>query len=471
MRHGPRGLAGLTGFCPVAGFCPMKNTSPNLRLYLMLVLFGTGPISALAQPASNPYSYTNASSLDAVLSNYFGGSASAAAPSPGQLGSPLLGSSALVGAGSSGYQASGPGLAHWGPVNVYPHLFEQFSYGNGVQAQPGVNTKTFIDSISPGTLLRLGPIWWLDYTPTWRFYSSSLYHNTTDENVNLHGNTTNGDWTLSLKQNYVDTTQPLVETGTQTEQVLYDTLLSSVWQMNDKLSLQLQAGQDFRFVGQSNSLYAWTTSDWLRYQVEPQFSAAVGVVFGYDELSLSSDMPFEQLQGSITFRPATKFFLTLSGGAEERQFISPSAPSALNPIFSALALYQLSPKTLITLTASRMVMPSILQNEINVNTTLLLDIREQISKRFDFDVVGNYTTVQFTSVQAVKVPQAFGFTQETLESEVREDTRMSARATFSFHPTPRLTSSIFFSLSQNSSSQANFSYTATQVGLELRYQF
>jgi hypothetical protein len=335
-----------------------------------------------------------------------------------------------------------------------------------------VNTKTFLDTLAPGILLTGGPIWWLNYTPTWRFYSSPLYHNTLDQNVCLNGKTTNGDWTLGLTQNYVDTTQPLIETGMQTEQTLYDTMLSSVWQMNDKLSLQLGLAQDFRFVGDTNSLHAWTTSDWLRYQFVPQLGAGLGVVLGYDSLSVSSDMPFEQLQGSITFRPASKFFLSLSAGAEERQFINPSAPSELNPLFNALILYQLTPKTLLTLNASRTVVPSVIQNEINVNTTVLLDLREQLSKRFDFDLTGNYTSVPFTSIVPGKLPPYFlGQATRTTLVEVRDDTLMAVKATLSFHPTSRLTASIFYSLSQNASSQENFSYTATQVGLELKYQF
>ena len=54
---------------------------------------------------------------------------------------------------------------HWGPVDMRPHFLYRFLYGNGIPAQPGKDTKTVINQVSPGVSLQLGSHWSLDYTP------------------------------------------------------------------------------------------------------------------------------------------------------------------------------------------------------------------------------------------------------------------------------------------------------------------
>ena len=132
-----------------------------------------------------------------------------------------------------------------GPFAVFPHLLYSATYGNGIEAQPGQNSTTVINTVAPGLLLRMGSHWTLDYTPSLSFFSSPLFHDTTDQNVLLMGGTTYRDWSFSLSQSYVATAQPLVETGTQIEQEAYATALNAIWQMNGKLSLQLGLEPEF----------------------------------------------------------------------------------------------------------------------------------------------------------------------------------------------------------------------------------
>src|ERR1041384_4923081 len=107
-------------------------------------------------------------------------------------------------------------LAQWGPVQFRPHLLFRFLYGDGIPATPGHQFKTAIEEIYPGLLLQLGNHWNLDYTPTLRFYSSSHFADSTDHSVSLTGGGTYQEWTLGFSQTYASSSQPLVETATQT---------------------------------------------------------------------------------------------------------------------------------------------------------------------------------------------------------------------------------------------------------------
>jgi hypothetical protein len=395
-------------------------------------------------------------------------------PGTGQFGAPYMGTSAL--AGSSALNPvpipTGPGLVERGPFALYPHLLYRMSYGNGIQAQPGVNSTTLINTVSPGLLLKMGSHWSLDYTPSLAFYSNPAFRDTTDQSVQLMGGTTYRDWSLSLSQSYLATTQPLVETGTQIEQDAYATALNADWQMGSKMSLQLGLNQNFRFIQALSSLHEWSTADWINYQFEPQFGAALGVTCGYDELSLASDMPFEQALGRLVFRPGTKLNLTVMGGAEDRQFVRPSAPTLITPIFDASLIYQIRDGTLLTVAGRRTVTPSLYANEVNVITSVTAVLRQQLIGNLFIEATGGYTSEPFTSIEPGALPQPFiGVPTRTTLALTRSDTRTYAQLRLSTVFRTRLTGSVFCMISDNSSSQSNFNYSGNQVGLELSYRY
>ncbi len=357
-------------------------------------------------------------------------------------------------------------------MGVYPHLRYSFLYGNGIEAEPGKNLTTAVNTISPGVLLTLGSHWTLDYTPTETIYSNPAFRNTTGESVGFYGGVSQGDWSVRLSQTYIDTTQPLIETGNQEEQVVYATSIAAERQLNAKMSLQLGLNQNFSFATGFANLHEWSTSDWLNYQIEPQVLVALGVTGGYDELSIGSDMPFEEALGRVVFQPDTKLNVTLVGGVEDRQFIHPSAPSLVGPVFTALGHYQILEGTALSVSASRTVTPSFYGNEVNTVTSVTGGIHQHIVGNLNFDITGGYTTEPFTSIVAGPLPEFFlGPPPRTALVVTRTDTTTYAQFRLSMQFRTRLTGSVFYMVSDYSSSQANFNYSGNQVGLELIYRY
>jgi hypothetical protein len=398
------------------------------------------------------------------------GPATIGSPQPA---SPIMGTSALAGApGPVGPVTVTPGIPLWGPIDIHPHLIYTFLYGNGIEAQPGQPSKTAINTIGPGFLLDLGTHWTIDYSPRLGFYSNPVFKNTTDQSVSLHGNWEYEDWSFRLAQSYISTTQPLIETGQQTEQEAYATALSASYQMGGKLSLQLGLNQNFRDSQTLTSMHEWTTDDWLNYQAEKSFGMGIGLILGYDELDPGSDMPFEQIQGRINFQPGPKFLLTLSGGVEDRQFRSPDAPPLISPIFSGSLQYRIFQPTTISLNASRTVTPSLFNNQIEVITAYSGSIRQALSKKFSLEVNGGYTTMPLDSIEPGPLPQFFlGTPPRTTLQVVSKDTVTSFRFSLSYAVVERASLSIFYMLSDNSTGQSSFAYTSRQVGLSLSYRY
>ena len=104
----------------------------------------------------------------------------------------------------------------FGPVAMRPHLDYQFSYGNGIQSSPGQQQNSIVQQVAPGVLFNLGDHWALDYTPILHFYSSSSFHNTVDQSVQLSWGTAYRDWFFSGSQGYASSSNPNIQTAAQT---------------------------------------------------------------------------------------------------------------------------------------------------------------------------------------------------------------------------------------------------------------
>jgi hypothetical protein len=321
-------------------------------------------------------------------------------------------------------------------------------------------------------LFDLGSHWKLDYAPSYAVYSSPEFRNALAESLILSGTTTYDNWAFSFAQTYAYSDSPLIETGTQTAQEAYGTSIRAAYQMGSKLSLQLGANQNFSFADQFDNIRAWTGSSGLNYQFAPQFGMGVSLGGGYTDVSMGSSMPSETIQGTMNFRPGKKLSLVLSGGVEDLQFVHPSAPSLLTPIFSGSFRYQILPGMTVSLSGSRSENPSYFGNQVEVATSFGASIQQQLSKKISFALNAGYSTEPLTSIVPGPLPQYFfGAPPRSDLSVDRQNTTTSYGANLSYAIVKRGSISVFYSINQNNSSQANYSYSSSQIGFSLSYRY
>jgi hypothetical protein len=232
------------------------------------------------------------------------------------------------------------------------------------------------------------------------------------------------------------------------------------------MSLSLGVNQNFRFIDQAvaseqlTDVREWSTLDWLNYQFAPRFGAGLGAGFTYDNLSSGPDTTSEQVQGRIAWDAGTKLHFLLSGGLNDEQFIGSHSPDLLSPIFSLSARYQLFETTSLSLSGSRAVVPSYFQGAATEATSLNAGLRQRLLGRLFFDVGGAYGT---TSYHATTTGQIGG--------NVGNYTSTSLNVALNTTFLKRVTASIFYQVSYNSSRNALYNYNITQAGLTLGYQF
>jgi hypothetical protein len=351
-----------------------------------------------------------------------------------------------------------------GPVKLRPHLLYRLTYGNGIHSAPGQQQKTLVNELSPGVLTDIGSHWHLDYTPTLRYYSSSAFRDSLDHSANLNWATSYSDWGFNFSQSYVSSSTPLAETASQTDRQNYTTQVGATYALNSKVSLDFGLNQAFRILGESTGVAGlsdsrtWSTTEGFNYRVLQGLSLGLSATFEYDNVTTSSDMTSEQLQGRINWKAGQKLTFALSGGFEDRQFLSGGVPNSINPIFTVSSIYQMFDNTTFTLSALRSVSPSYFQSQVNESTGFTASLNQRLLARLFLILTGGFGTSSYETTAA-----------GVATNRGDDHANINARLTCPF--LTHGTASAFYDYTKHTSNEPGFGYDSNQTGLELGYRF
>jgi hypothetical protein len=378
----------------------------------------------------------------------------------------------------------------WGPVTFHPQLNYEFLYGTGIQSDPGQQRNTIIHRVAPDLRFDLGERWRLDYAPTATFYSDSNFRDTVSHGINLVGGTTYEDWTFGLSQSCTLSSDPIVETGQQTDEQRYVTTLSGICHINSDNSLEFGLMQDLHFAsgytyvvpGYTNAedgIYVppytnsagsdsrdWSTLNWFNHRWGPNLGTALGVGAGYTQVEDANNMTYEQVLGRITWGVGRKLELSASGGAEFRQFLDtssvPPAPDTINPIYGVSLNYQPFEATALSLRANQSVGSSFYANQTAENTTFSAGLTQRLLGRLRFVLTGGYTHTRYR--ESSQRPAGGAATN-------RKDDYGYIRVALSMAILRRGSASVYYAHSQNTSSASPFGFSSDQFGAQVGYTY
>jgi hypothetical protein len=370
-------------------------------------------------------------------------------------------------------------LMQWGALHLRTIVSYQFLYDAGVNVAPGQSADTFTHTISATLLAQLGPHVSLTYTPSYRIFSQSDFHNTLDHSVSLNASTTVGDWGFGLSQSFDRSDEPLVETSSQTATENFATALSASYRFNDKISFDTSGTMGFVVIESGkrelppflaplppptsseqplSDSQSYSGSEWVNYQFDEKFSGGVGVTLGYNKQSGGFESMDEQYMGRISWHPGEKLTISLSGGIDDQQFLNTGAPDVLKPIFSASAGYHLFEPTTISLSASRAVSASLFQSEITENTQVGIGLQQRLFGKLQLSVGFSYSTADFKS------------TLGNLAT-VRSDESTSYNVGLSMPFLTRGSFGTFYQYSKNSSNDTGFGYASNEAGATVSWTY
>jgi hypothetical protein len=345
-----------------------------------------------------------------------------------------------------------------GPVIFYPHLFYRFLYGDGIQANPGQQLTTAVQSLSPGVQLDLGAHWTLDYTPTWTLYSNRQLKDTLDHALNLAGATSFQDWSLQFSQNYNYANDPLVETGSQTTQQSFSTAFTASYSLGSQLRLDSTISQNLQFTQGLSDSREWSDLEKVHYQFSQHLDTYFGLGLGYVEQSNGPDMNYILPSVGIACHPTDKINLAANAGFENRRFLSSSASNLITPVFGASVGYQPVTTTRLTLAANREVDVSPFQDQITKTTALSAGLNQRLLQNFYLDASISHETVSYVS-------------SVSNTGTERDDKFYSINLKLSTTLFGRGTISVFYQDSHDSSTAAGITFTSHQGGFEIGYRY
>jgi hypothetical protein len=380
-------------------------------------------------------------------------------------GEPLAGTSQIGGAPIfGGVPLDSEALFRWGRLNLHPYFSYQVSYGSGISRRVGEQSSSWIHRFSPGILINLGEHWSLNYTPTLRWYSDERFTDGLDHRVSLTGRTTLREWNLGLSQTFSRTTDPLIETGSETDQDTYGTSVRANRALNSKVSIDLGVSQSLRFVDTDSgsrrltNRKSWSTMNWIDYKYQERLSLGFGAGFTYDDVQLGSDMTSQQVQARLRWLPGDKLSLGLSGGLDIRQYLDADISGTVSPIFSATAGYQLFETTSLFASLSRTVSPSYYSQTLSESTGLSAGVNQRLLSRFFLNVRGGYTIRDYSVTS-------------------RDGGRSDEQETYSFGASlgtgflKRGSVSIFYNKSWTDYGVQGQNYNPQTVGAQISYRF
>ena len=346
----------------------------------------------------------------------------------------------------------------WGLVGVRPHLFYRYLHGNGLQSNPGQPLTTAINSFAPGILFNLGDRWTLDYTATKTFYSNREFNDSLGHAVLLAGTTTYEDWALRLSQSYGLSSDPLVETGRQTNQRAYATACGVTRSLGGQMQLEMTVSQDVRMVDASPDSRDWSTTDWLHFQLAPGLDTAVGLGLGYVDVSPGPNMTHESAQARVTWRATSRISLDVQGGLEKRKFNSSAANDLNNPILSASIQYQPVETTAVSIQAVRDVAASYFVDQVTENTRWSVNLQQRLLGEFHLLAGYAHQRAGYVSTRA-NLPAG------------RDDKYDSYNLRLSTVFFRRVTAAALYQINRNSSNVAGYGFSSHQIGIEVGYRF
>jgi hypothetical protein len=346
----------------------------------------------------------------------------------------------------------------WGNITARPHVSAGIVYGTQLQTQGGTKTDSLVEQFSAGSLFQLGSKWTVDYTAALSFFSARNLKDSLGQNVSLSGATAYGDWTFGLAQSYSTSSQPLIETGRQTDTEQFQTSLSAGYHFNSKWMLDLGVSQSIRSADQFTSSRSWSTMDWLNYQIAPRISVGAGLGGGYEDVNRGSDMTYEQFQARLNMRIAQKLNVALNGGGEVRQIIGSGGDPLVNPIYGASMVYSPFQLTTVSLSANRAVTASLLQGQITESTDISLAVSQRLLGLFYLTLGGGYRNTQYI------------LSNSSLALNRQDDgASFSARLSYGFIKGGTI--SIFFNQNDNTSTATAFGFSSAQIGGNIAYSF
>lgn len=365
----------------------------------------------------------------------------------------------------------------FGSVSLHPHVLIRSLYGMGLPTDTGRHVASMINTQAPGLRVDVGTHWSFDYTPTWTAYSAQALKDTLDHSANFQGAGKAQEWAWQWTESYNDSSPILIETGAQTAQRTWVSVLGASRGFGSGLVFSTSASLNERYGEIQPDTRDWATMNWLTVHLATRFELGLGVGAGYSDIVAQPDATNERYMGRFNWRPIDKLSLSIDGGVESRHSRATHAIDMNNPVLTALLDYRPFETTKITVGAARTVANSYFQKQVTIGSSWNCGLEQRLLGRLFLRANYNHQNTDFKSTEPVLVivlpedPALDPATGLLVSLPGRADRIATFDSSLTVQLLKRWTVAGTYRRSHNRSTQAGFTFISTQFGLEVACRF
>ena len=306
-----------------------------------------------------------------------------------------------------------------GPLEYAVHLNVRGAYDDNIALTHTNRLDDFFVQIQPSLMLGIGDIVKTDtflaaiYAPSFYRYDDHSDFDSDQHQVRVLGGIKSGNLILRFTQDVAilnnivlaatsDERSALGTLNGRTDLDIYNTRLAANYNMTptDFLFSELKMSRtEYAQPLVSSELYA--VDLYLNHGFSQSLVLGAGVEGGYNTVDFPTpNQSMVQANGHLRFQPSDRFSFDVIAGAEFRKFESSSQTIARGsystPVFSISASWLPCDSTRIIFGATRQILNSAAQTAQDyVDTNLSITVRERLSRRLYFIVLGGYEHVDY----------------------------------------------------------------------------
>jgi hypothetical protein len=357
------------------------------------------------------------------------------------------------------------GLVKWGPFDIIPRINSSVYYDDAVRRTP--KEDDVVVAIAPGILAvardmadGIGKELSVDYSPALLFYTQGSRGDEITHNGTLRGGLHFSKLSLGMSQQLQLISDPDVDISARTRRDNYRTALTSRYAVGAKSSVEVNLSldiTDFR-LEQYSDRWQVANQNWFNYEYSPRLTTGLGVTVGYLEIEDAPNQTFEQALLRAVYAVAEKVTLSVSGGAEVRQYRG-GVSDRVSPVWSALGAYRPRDGTTVTLEAFQQFRNSASQGGQDLmRTGGMLTLRQRIYGEWNAMLSATYyhSDYQATATGVVAT---------------RTDDSFLARAGLDRRLWERWRAGVFYDYHQNRSNIERYDYDRHRVGARVAWSY
>jgi hypothetical protein len=250
----------------------------------------------------------------------------------------------------------------------------------------------------------------------------------------------------------------LVETGIQTTEQDYKTILDLARDLGRQFLTETIAVQDLRYALLFPDSYQWSVDEWLHYRFSTQFDASLGGGAGYLHESRGSDSNFTRPEAKLSWQPTEQIDIAANGGLEHRVFLDYPRTSLDTPTYDFSVQYAPVQTTKLLLDFTRQVTPSLFTDESSRISRIDLGLTQRVLGRIYLTGDIGHNNVSYIST---------GQTSDIARNDAQTTYSLNVSTAF----LRRGTISAICYRTRNSSTVAGYGFVTTQFGLQLSYRY